>query len=386
MQISCHEKIELYFTEAKDGEMLRYVTKELAQKIVCRTMEIIDCNINVMNEKGVIIGSGDKKRMNQIHEGALMVLKSGSSYEITQQQADSLRGAKPGVNLPIFFNGEIVGVVGLTGLPEQIRNYGELVRMAAEMIFQEMILIEEIQWDERLKEELVHQLLQQEDPFDSLFFDRANRFDINLYLPRVAVIVTADNRHEVMKLVKKYIANNDLYAMLPDGVVILKSTETGSASSYAEQLEKQLRASGMVCKLAAGSVQPDFKGLRVSYQQAKDTLSVGSKLDPEADFYCYADYQIPVLLRQRVGFQENYDLLDHYKKLKEYDKKKELIETLTIYIEENGEGSTAAKKLFIHRNTLSYRLDRIQSITGKDPRKVKDLLELYVALLLSKIS
>ncbi len=386
MQISCHEKIELYFTGAKDGEMLRYVTKELAQKIVGRTMEIIDCNINVMNEKGVIIGSGDKKRMNQIHEGALMVLKNGSSYEITQQQADSLRGAKPGVNLPIFFNGEIVGVVGLTGLPEQIRNYGELVRMAAEMIFQEMILIEEIQWDERLKEEVVHQLLRQEEPFDSLFFDRANRFDINLYLPRVALIVTADNRHEVMKLVKKYIANNDLYAMLPDGVVILKSTEAGSPSSYAEQLEKQLWASGMVCKLAAGSVQPDFKGLRVSYQQAKDTLAVGSKLHPEAVFYCYSDFQIPVLLRQSAGFQENHDLLHHYEKLKEYDKKKELIETLTVYIEENGEGSTAAKKLFIHRNTLSYRLDRIQSITGKDPRKVKDLLELYVALLLSKIS
>ncbi|MCM3152556.1 sugar diacid recognition domain-containing protein [Priestia megaterium] len=366
--------------------MLRYVTKELAQKIVGRTMEIIDCNINVMNEKGVIIGSGDKKRMNQIHEGALMVLKNGSSYEITQQKADSLRGAKPGVNLPIFFNGEIVGVVGLTGLPEQIRNYGELVRMAAEMIFQEMILIEEIQWDERLKEEVVHQLLRQEEPFDSLFFDRANRFDINLYLPRLALIVTADNRHEVMKLVKKYIANNDLYAMLPDGVVILKSTEAGSPSSYAEQLEKQLRASGMVCKLAAGSVQPDFKGLRVSYQQAKDTLAVGSKLHPEAVFYCYSDYQIPVLLRQSAGFQENHDLLYHYEKLKEYDKKKELIETLTVYIEENGEGSTAAKKLFIHRNTLSYRLDRIQSITGKDPRKVKDLLELYVALLLSKTS
>ena len=43
-------------------------------------------------------------------------------------------------------------------------------------------------------------------------------------------------------------------------------------------------------------------------------------------------------------------------------------------------------KAFIHRNTLSYRLDKIQDITGKDPRKVKDLLELYVALLLSKIS
>ena len=114
------------------------------------------------------------------------------------------------------------------------------MRMAAEMIFQEMILIEEIQWDERLKEEWFISFFTRR-PLDFLFFDRTNRFDINLYLPRVSLIVTADNRHEVMKLVKKYIANNDLYAMLPDGVVILKSTEAGSASSYAEQLEKQLR-------------------------------------------------------------------------------------------------------------------------------------------------
>lgn len=61
-----------------------------------------------MNEKGVIIGSGDKNRMNQIHEGALMVLKNGSSYEITQQQADSLRGVKPGVNLPIFLTEKLL--------------------------------------------------------------------------------------------------------------------------------------------------------------------------------------------------------------------------------------------------------------------------------------
>jgi carbohydrate diacid regulator len=45
------KKLGFYFIETKGGEMLRYVTKELAQKIVCRTMEIIDCNINVMNEK-----------------------------------------------------------------------------------------------------------------------------------------------------------------------------------------------------------------------------------------------------------------------------------------------------------------------------------------------
>ena len=79
---------------------------------------------------------------------------------------------------------------------------------------------------------------------------------------------------------------------------------------------------GMVCKLAAGIVQTDFKGLDCILSAGKNTLAVGSKLHPEAVFYCYSDYQIPVLLRQRAGFQENHDLLHHYEKLKEYDKEK----------------------------------------------------------------
>jgi carbohydrate diacid regulator len=40
-----------------------------------------------------------------------------------------------------------------------------------------------------------------------------------------------------------------------------------------------------------------------------------------------------------------------------------------------------AGRLFIHRNTLRYRLERIAELTNKDPRKVKDLLELYLSIL-----
>lgn len=52
-------------------------------------------------------------------------------------------------------------------------------------------------------------------------------------------------------------------------------------------------------------------------------------------------------------------MLDYYKKLKEYDKKKEFIEMLMVYIEENGEGSMVVKKFFIYWNMLSYCLDKI---------------------------
>ncbi|MCG3056256.1 helix-turn-helix domain-containing protein, partial [Escherichia coli] len=71
--------------------------------------------------------------------------------------------------------------------------------------------------------------------------------------------------------------------------------------------------------------------------------------------------------------------------LKDYDEKGDLLETLSVYVEENGDVNKAAGKLFIHRNTLRYRLERISELTNKDPRKLSDLVELYVAILQYKI-
>lgn len=53
------------------------ITHQLAQDIVDKTMSILGKNINIMDEKGVIIGSGDKSRLNQFHEGAAKVIKEG---------------------------------------------------------------------------------------------------------------------------------------------------------------------------------------------------------------------------------------------------------------------------------------------------------------------
>ncbi|HAW7833304.1 TPA: hypothetical protein JLL63_004178, partial [Escherichia coli] len=49
----------------------------MAQDIVARTMRIIDTNINVMDARGRIIGSGDRERIGELHEGALLVLSQG---------------------------------------------------------------------------------------------------------------------------------------------------------------------------------------------------------------------------------------------------------------------------------------------------------------------
>lgn len=81
--------------------------------------------------------------------------------------------------------------------------------------------------------------------------------------------------------------------------------------------------------------------------------------------------------------EENSSWVDFYKPLTQ---EAELAHTLRIYIEEGGDLQRIVDRLFIHRNTLRYRLDKIQALTGKDPRHVKQLMELYMVQLMSQLS
>ncbi|MCP1187931.1 sugar diacid recognition domain-containing protein [Priestia flexa] len=62
---------------------MRFLNHSLAQEIVNRTTNIIHRNINVMNEKGVIIGSGDHHRIDSIHEGAVRVIETQKGLKKT---------------------------------------------------------------------------------------------------------------------------------------------------------------------------------------------------------------------------------------------------------------------------------------------------------------
>jgi len=62
---------------------------------------------------------------------------------------------------------------------------------------------------------------------------------------------------------------------------------------------------------------------------------------------------------------------------------KELLETLRIFLEKDMSITDSARTLFIHRNTLTYRLDRITELTGYNPRRLNGAVHLYMALWLS---
>ncbi|VTR43828.1 Sugar diacid regulator [Serratia fonticola] len=140
-----------------------HLDAKLAREIVARTMKIIDSNINVMDNRGRIIGSGDPERLGELHEGALLVLSQARVVAIDDAVARHLHGVRPGINLPLHVDGNIVGVIGLTGDPVQLRQYGELVCMTAEMMLEQARLLSLLAQDSRFREEFVLNLIRTEE-------------------------------------------------------------------------------------------------------------------------------------------------------------------------------------------------------------------------------
>src|SRR5690625_45307 len=374
------------------------LTKVIAQDIVDQTMRILTYNINVMDEGGVIIGSGDQSRIGEMREGATNVIAQKRRVDIAVDQTQKLAGTKPGINLPIVFEDKIVGVIGISGDPNGISQFGELVKMGAEMSLKQAALTEQLQWDDRLREEVITQIIH--DKVDSLSEERAHRLGIDLTVKRLPILLELIPHHmkeeEISELKKQalaylqgYLGEKDLVANSgPTRIIILKSqqphlSKTGIIKEFQDVIRIIKERISLTCHVGIGMEFHRLEDAQQAYEYAASALGVGKILYPDDLVYDYEEFLLPILLSQLNT--KGHKLTDYYETLVAYDKSGELQTTLQLYIEQHDELNETAQKLHIHRNTLRYRLDKIASVTGKDPRKTKDLLKLHISQLLYQL-
>ncbi|MGL4713258.1 MAG: sugar diacid recognition domain-containing protein [Shewanella sp.] len=398
----------------------------IANQIVSRTMKIIGHNINVMNGQGVILGSGDPKRIGSIHEGALLAIAQNRNVEISQEVASGLHGVKLGINLPLHYQGQIIGVVGITGDPRELTHYGELLKMTAEMIVEQANLQDKLQWENRQREEFILQLIKAETD-DAQLYRWAKQLDIDISLPRVAAIIEVSEKkhHQHKARTDTHLSINDITPPLdepsprvsetlkqvlhllqyPDRgnliamtsmsqLVILKPAfldgkqwdpelENQRIDKLLQRLPAQM---DLNFKIALGHFFAEKGGIARSYHTAQETLALGKQLNAEANKYLFEDYSLQVLLAGLKHDWRGQALATPYQQLAKADKNGQLRKTLAAYITHFSDAQQCANALFIHRNTLRYRLDKIQQITQADIQSLHGLLSLYLGQLIDTSS
>lgn len=371
---------------------------QLAQQIVDRTMAIIGYNINVMNQAGVIIGSGEKKRLGQVHDGAILALKHGDSVELTAQSCVLLKGVKPGINMVLRNQQQVVGIVGITGEPDEIRDFANLVKMSAEMIIEQAALVEQLQWDRRHREEFIFAWINNTLASSELEAWAA-RLSIDLSKPRVAVVIafrqprsgqSLDQIRQVVELLEHPERDNLVAVVSMQEIVVLKPCRTPEhwTSEY-----ESLRIDKLMARLktyditgydiALGQLFLNPNSIHLSYQSAKQVLRIGQARQPQKHKHLYEELRLPVLLSPLRECWQGEQWVSVMTQLQTVDRSGQLLRTLDALFKANGNLNECAQSLFIHRNTLRYRLEKITEITGIDTTSLLGLAELYIAYQLS---
>ena len=138
------------------------------------------------------------------------------------------------------------------------------------------------------------------------------------------------------------------------------------------------------CVVGIGTIVTGIKDLARSFKEAQMALEVGKVFDTERPIVSYDHlgiarlvYQLPTTLCQEflkeVFKRGSIDSLDH-----------ETLFTIQRFFENNLNVSETSRKLFVHRNTLVYRLEKIKKITGLDLRQFEDAIIFKVALMVKK--
>ncbi|CAM3708437.1 MULTISPECIES: CdaR family transcriptional regulator [Rahnella] len=375
-----------------------HLDAKLAQQIVARTMQIIDSNVNVMDGRGRIIGSGDDQRLGELHEGALLSISQERIVDIDEGVARHLHGVRPGINLPLRIDGQIVGVIGLTGNPSQLRQYGELVCMTAEMMLEQARLLHMLAQDSRLREELVLNLIRV-DELSPALMEWAQRLGIDLNRPRVAAVVEVDSGQlgvdsamaelqQLQTLLTTPERDNLIAIVSLTEMVVLKPAlnsydrwdPDGHRQRIDHLLSRMTETGRLRVRISLGNFFTGPGSIARSYRTARTTMTVGKQRMPEQRCYFYQDLILPVLLDSLRGGWQADELVRPLARLKATDGNGLLRRTLTSWFHNNVQPTATSKALYIHRNTLEYRLNRISELTGLDLGNFDDRLLLYVAL------
>jgi carbohydrate diacid regulator len=279
-----------------------------------------------------------------------------------------------------------------------------------------------------LKNHFVYNLLFETSLNEDALTREGYVLGIDLTIPRAAILIDAKNyilapgaagqseldeaqmrqraNHVIASIVNFFhLPTDTICAYVGDGeIVVLKASSSRDLIAWADHQDQTgddeaapswaglpaLKRAGAalltrVCRdtgadicLGVGRYHPGVRGLKLSYQDARAALSLGRHFHGENQIYCLDSLGIAAF----IGIGDERTKVDLARRLLgPLDHEPELIDTVQTFFAMDCSPSATAAQLGIHRNTLNYRLEKIFSLTGLDPRKFDDAVQIRIALL-----
>ncbi len=353
----------------------------LAKKIIKEVRRLIDEDIIIVDVSGTIIASTDPSRIGSFHEGALLSSKDQKKMIITNDMENHLKGVKAGINLPVFYQHKVVGVIGITGNPEKVSAYGELLKKMTELLIQESYYAEQMELESRALETFVFDWLQTKEESEE-FLKRAEHLNIDTEIKRQVVIGSIKSNTEIPlrnicnRLHQSSFLNEEEFLVRWGNerfLLLLNERTKEQIHKILRSIKRKLEAIFSV-QVSFGVGSEDFY-IKKSFDEADRALQVAKRTN---SIQFDDDLKLEMLVHETSGkVQTEFVTRTIFKLLDDPD----LLKTLLEFIKQNQSVKETADSLHIHVNTLSYRFNKIEEVTGLHPRNFADLVALYLGIL-----
>lgn len=395
------------------------LTELIAENIVNKLSALLKKKITVSDLRGDVLASSD-------------LAETGKNYEILRQAAESQKETESisdpnqnplgeGLIIPISYGGQSSGCVYIEDKPEEYKHYRHILTTTIDLLIHQNLVIDNFPYKDKIKDNFVFGLLHRrasvEDP---KVREEADLFDINLSRDKVVVIINAqgfwqhlfgenhsaseDEKQTVLSSYKKKIFQvfsqffgrlsgcsvsyfgSDTFIVLVDELYSMEGPEMvdlirQKSDDFHKSIMEQFTHVDQLL-IGVGTFYRGREGAILAYEEGRRALNLAISIGDIRKVYHIDDLgMIATLAGGNKKWQDNFVKRLLAKLIAE----DYLLETVEVFFDQNMSLTQTSKDLKIHRNTLLYRLDKIKKVTGLDPRKFNDAMELKVALILNKV-
>jgi len=337
--------------------------------------DTLDRVVGVVDENGAVIACSELGRIGEIHEGIIgeltgvpLLLRGGWTYKPF--------GSKPRPDYAVFVEGS----------DQLATKYANIIAVSLSSIKQ--------YYDERydkgnfIKNVILDNIL----PGD--IYLKARELHLNSDVVRAVLLIriTEKNDISVFDVIQNLFPDKQKDFVInvnETDIALVKEVKPGITTADLEKLALSIvdTLSGEFythCVVGIGTIVTGVKDLAKSFKEAQVALEVGKVFDTEKTIVSYDNLGIARLIYQLPTTLCEMFLKEVFKKGSIESLDQETLFTIQRFFENNLNVSETSRKLFVHRNTLVYRLEKIKKLTGLDLRQFDHAIVFKVALMVKK--
>lgn len=352
------------------------MSNRLFQGIIHQMKDVIDRTVGVIDETSTVIACSDLSRVGETYEFPIQTLAGEGGTFVKNQCTYKFFGNEQSPEFLLFID----------GTDPQAAKYIDILAISLNNI--------KLYYDEKYdrKNFIKNIILDNILPGDVFIKSRELHFTNDISRIVMLVRIVSHNDISVYDIIQNLFPdkNKDFVISINDSdIALVKETKQDIEMKDLENLARSIvdTLSGEFYThvvIGIGTTVDNLKDLARSFKEAQVALEVGKVFDTEKAIVSYNNLGIARLIYQLPTTLCDSFLKEVFKRGSIESLDQETLFTIQKFFENNLNVSETSRKLFVHRNTLVYRLEKIKKITGLDLREFDHAIIFKIALMVNK--